>query len=66
MAQHVRVDYRLCESNGVCMKVLPAVFEVREDDDRLHLLQVHPDESVRHEVVEAVRRCPKGALSVEG
>ena len=37
----VLVDYDLCEGNGVCMKLCPEVFEVR-DDDRTHLLVERP------------------------
>jgi len=40
------------------------VFEVR-DDDNLYILQEHPDESLRAKVTEAVRMCPKQALSIE-
>jgi ferredoxin len=58
------VDYDLCESNAVCMGIAPEVFEVR-DDDNLYILQEHPDESLRDKVTEAVRMCPKQALSIE-
>jgi ferredoxin len=58
------VDYDLCESNAVCMGIAPEVFEVR-DDDNLYILQEHPDESLRAKVTEAVRMCPKQALSIE-
>ena len=34
----VVVDYDLCESNAVCMGILPEVFEVR-DDDFLYVLK---------------------------
>ncbi len=61
----VVVDYDLCESNAVCMAVAPEVFEVR-DDDFLYLLQEEPPEELRSKVEEAVRRCPKQALSLEG
>jgi ferredoxin len=57
------VDYALCESNAVCMRLVPEVFEVR-DDDRLYLLTEQPLEALRARVEEAVRRCPKQALSV--
>jgi ferredoxin len=60
----VVVDFDLCESNAVCMGIAPEVFEVR-DDDLLYVLDEHPDESVRPKVEEAVRRCPKQAISVE-
>jgi len=60
----VVVDHDVCESNAVCMGILPEVFEVR-DDDVLYILQEHPPEELRAKVEEAVRRCPKGALSLE-
>jgi ferredoxin len=59
------VDYDLCESNAVCMGIEPTVFEVR-DDDNLCILNEHPDESLRPKMEEAVRRCPKQAISIEG
>ena len=61
----VVVDYDLCESNAICMGVAPEVFEV-DDDDNLNLLQEEPPEELRPKVEEAVRRCPKQALSLEG
>ncbi|GAA1070705.1 MULTISPECIES: ferredoxin [Nocardiopsis] len=61
----VIADYDLCESNAVCMGILPEVFEVR-DDDNLYILQEEPPEDLRAKVEEAVRMCPKQALSVEG
>ena len=57
------VDYTLCESNAVCMRLVPEVFEVR-DDDRLYLKTEQPPASLRPRVEEAVRRCPKQALSI--
>jgi ferredoxin len=59
----VVVDYDLCESNAICMAVAPEVFEV-DDDDNLNLLQEEPPEDLRPKVEEAVRRCPKQALSI--
>ena len=60
----VVVDYDVCESNAVCMAVAPEVFEVR-DDDFLYVLQDNPGEDLRAKVEEAVRRCPKQAISIE-
>ena len=61
----VVVDFDLCESNAVCMGIAPEVFEVR-DDDFLYILQEEPDESLRSKMEEAVARCPKQAISIEG
>lgn len=59
----VKVDYDLCESNAVCARLVPDVFEVG-DDDQLHLKLERPPETLRARVEEAVRRCPKQALSI--
>lgn len=60
----VVVDYDLCESNAVCMAILPEVFEVR-DDDFLYVLDETPPEEKRPQLEEAVRRCPKQAISID-
>ena len=59
----VKVDFDLCESNAVCMGILPEVFEVR-DDDFLYILDETPSEDMRPKLEEAVRRCPKQAISI--
>ena len=58
------VDYDQCASNGVCMGILPEIFEVR-DDGFLYVLNDHPDEALRGKVEAAVRRCPRQALSLK-
>jgi ferredoxin len=58
------VDFDLCESNAVCMGIAPDVFEVR-DDDFLYVLNENPPEDRRPQMEEAVRRCPKQAISIE-
>ena len=59
----VVVDFDLCESNALCMVAAPEVFEVR-DDDFLYVLDENPPEDLRPKVEEAVRRCPKQAISI--
>ena len=63
MGYQVVVDFDLCESNARCMEVAPEVFEVR-DDDFLYILQERPSDELRAKVEEAVRRCPKAAISI--
>jgi ferredoxin len=60
----VVVDFDQCESNALCMGILPQVFEVR-DDDFLYVLDEHPPEELRDKLMEAVRSCPKNAISIE-
>jgi ferredoxin len=61
----VVVDFDLCESNALCMAAAPEVFEVR-DDDFLYILDENPPEALRGKVEEAVRSCPKQAITLEG
>jgi len=48
----------------VCMAVFPEVFEVR-DDDFLYVRDETPPEDTRPKLEEAVRRCPKQAISID-
>ncbi|HEX4161821.1 MAG TPA: ferredoxin [Acidimicrobiales bacterium] len=58
------MDFDQCESNALCMGILPEVFEVR-DDDFLYVLDENPSEELRDKLMEAVRSCPKNAISIE-
>lgn len=60
----INVDFDRCESNAVCMGILPEVFEVREDNF-LYLLDENPPEELRDQVEEAVQMCPTQAISIE-
>ncbi|MDT5146075.1 MAG: ferredoxin [Mycobacterium sp.] len=59
----IEVDWDLCESNAVCMGIAPHVFELG-DDDMLTVLQ--PEVTAENEelVREAVRQCPRQAISI--
>ncbi len=60
----ILVDYDLCEANAVCMEIEPEVFQV-DDNDEIHILIESPGEEYRKKVEEAVRLCPRQALSIE-
>ncbi len=57
------VDYDLCEANAVCMGICPTCFRV-EEDDTLTVLVESPGEELRGKVEEAVRLCPRQAISL--
>lgn len=59
----VTVDFDLCESNAICMGIVPAVFEVR-DDDFLYILDENPPEALRPKLEEAVAACPRAAITL--
>jgi ferredoxin len=61
----VSVDRDLCESNGICSGLVPAVFDLR-DDDVLYIIEPSPPEELREQVALAVTRCPRQALTLEG
>lgn len=61
MTQKIEVDFGLCESNGVCMGIIPEVFDL-DDDDYLHVLQDEVTLENEQQVKEAVRQCPRQAI----
>jgi ferredoxin len=56
------IDYDLCESNAVCMDVCPECFRVEEDDTTV--LIENPPADLQPKVEEAVRLCPRQAISL--
>ncbi len=61
----VVVDELRCDAHGVCVAACPEVFALEDDDDTVHVLNDHPDESLRERLEEAVQGCPKAAITVE-
>jgi ferredoxin len=60
----VEVDWGLCESNGVCMGIIPEAFQL-DDEDMLHILQPEVTPETEERVRDAVRQCPRQAISIE-
>lgn len=60
----VKVDWDLCESNALCMRAAPEIFKV-DDEDMLHVLMDEVPEELRPKLEQAVRACPRAALSIE-
>ena len=63
MTKKIEVDWGLCESNGVCMGIIPEVFRL-EDDDTLTVLQEEVTPENEEQVRDAVRQCPRQAISI--
>jgi ferredoxin len=59
----VVVDQDRCESHGVCMAMVPEMFEVG-DDDVLRVFVGDVPAELEAGVVQAVDHCPKQALSI--
>jgi ferredoxin len=60
----VTVDPDLCEANGVCANLVPAVFDL-DDDDQLHIAAGDVPADLADKVRLAVQSCPKMALRTE-
>jgi uncharacterized Fe-S cluster protein YjdI len=54
----VTFDPNVCRHTGVCLRGLPAVFDVREKR------WVRPERATAAEVIAQVARCPSGALQI--
>ncbi|MGZ4514959.1 MAG: ferredoxin [Mycobacterium sp.] len=63
MTKKIEVDWGLCESNGVCMGINPDIF-LLGDDDMLTVLQEEVTPENEADVREAVRQCPRQAISI--
>jgi ferredoxin len=60
----VVVDINKCIGAGNCL-VAPDVFDQREDDGLVVVLQEHPPADRHHEVSEAAQLCPARAITIE-
>jgi len=60
MAKKVRIDRDACIGCGLCVSVMPEVFEF--DDERKARVHTQPAEGVE---VEVANDCPTGAIIVE-
>jgi ferredoxin len=59
----VAVDRGRCEANALCMGHAPEVFRL-DDEDVLQILLESPPEELRSRVDDAVRACPRAALTL--
>ena len=61
----VLVDLDKCCSSGLCVLKAPEVFDQRDEDGLVILLDATPPESSWDGVRAAVRMCPSQAIAVE-
>ncbi len=57
------LDLDLCEGNARCVEQAPEVFRV-DEDDRNHVLIREPGLELLRKVEEAVRLCPRQAITI--
>jgi ferredoxin len=65
----VTVDPIACEANALCVRLVPQLFSIYEDDDGEDALAIAGGGEVPAQYAEGVReavsRCPKMALSTD-
>jgi ferredoxin len=60
----VHLDTTRCKSYGVCVSVLPDVFDTPPGAPTAVLLRENVDADEREDLEEAVRACPAQAISI--
>ncbi len=63
MTKKIEVDFGLCESNAICMGIIPEVFDL-DDEDYLHVLTDEVTPENEQQIREAVLQCPRQAISI--
>jgi ferredoxin len=61
----VSVDQDVCVGAGLCVLSSSEVFDQRDEDGVVKLLQTYPDEALYEKVLGASRKCPSKAIKVE-
>jgi ferredoxin len=61
----VVADLGLCQGHRMCQGEAPGVLGFDDATDQVVVLDEHPDESLRPQVLAAVRYCPAMALDLE-
>jgi ferredoxin len=59
----IEVDFGLCEANAICMGIIPEVFQV-DEQDYLHVLSDKVTPENEAQIRDAVRQCPRQAISI--
>lgn len=59
----VIVDLDLCECNALCVGLAPTIFELT-DQDELRVLDEHPEDDLRADLLAAAAACPKQVITV--
>jgi ferredoxin len=61
----VSIDHDQCIGAGQCVLSAPEVFDQRDDDGTVMLLDEEPAEAVQSRVKDAVHLCPAGVIEVD-
>jgi ferredoxin len=59
----VKIETDKCIGSGGCVFACPELFD-QDDDGIVFLLDRHPDESLRQQVMDAIDACPAAVITV--
>jgi ferredoxin len=54
-----------CALHGECVMAAPEVFEIRDDDEVVTVLDAEPGEELRQRVENAALACPTSSIRIE-
>lgn len=60
----VTADQNICASSGQCVALVPRVFDQRDEDGVVVVLDENPPEELAEAVRQAARVCPSGAIKI--
>lgn len=63
---HVEVDVPRCVASGQCVLIAPDVFDQRDEDGMVVLLEEKPAAELHDQVREAALVCPAAVIRVAG
>jgi len=66
MALHVDVDTERCVAAGHCVLLAPEVFDQRDEDGVVVLLEATPEPALHDAVRESAMMCPAAAIHLAG
>ncbi|MSQ21049.1 MAG: ferredoxin [Betaproteobacteria bacterium] len=61
----IRIDQHRCIGAGQCVRTAPGIFDQREEDGIVILLNESPSQARRQEVQKAVMLCPSQSIKIE-
>jgi ferredoxin len=62
---HITIDEHRCIGAGQCVLAAPSVFDQREDDGVVILLNADPPDSESADVRDAAALCPAAVIEVQ-
>ncbi|MBM3598376.1 MAG: ferredoxin [Alphaproteobacteria bacterium] len=61
----IRIDESICIGAGRCVDLAPELFDQRENDGIVVLLQAEPDQALYDKAVRAAAQCPARVIVIE-